>query len=75
MGSDDLYRIFIAILDELKEGSRESPFPFSQNAYVVSDKEIEVTDECILKLGYLFSSNVLLAALDLIDRDCGSSTF
>jgi len=30
-----------------------------------------VSDESIEKLGVLFSDQLLLAALDLIDRDCG----
>jgi hypothetical protein len=30
-----------------------------------------VSDEAVEKLGVLFSEQLLLAALDLIDRDCG----
>ena len=30
-----------------------------------------VSDETVEKLGVLFSDQLLLAALDLIDRDCG----
>ncbi len=30
-----------------------------------------VSDEAVEKLGTLFSEQLLLAALDLIDRDCG----
>jgi hypothetical protein len=30
-----------------------------------------VSDEAVEKLGALFSEQLLLAALDLIDRDCG----
>jgi hypothetical protein len=30
-----------------------------------------VSDEAVEKLGVLFSDQLLLAALDLIDRDCG----
>ena len=35
-----------------------------RNQYAVSDEAVE-------KLGILFSEQLLLAALDLIDRDCG----
>ena len=30
-----------------------------------------VSDEAVERLGILFSEQLLLAALDLIDRDCG----
>ena len=33
-----------------------------------------VSDEAVEKLGVLFSEQLLLAALDLIDRDCGKQT-
>jgi hypothetical protein len=32
---------------------------------------LTVPDEAVEKLGVLFSEQLLLAALDLIDRDCG----
>jgi hypothetical protein len=40
--------------------------------YVKKTQSIKtVSDEAVEKLGMLFSEQLLLAALDLIDRDCG----
>lgn len=52
--------------------SRGSTRAGHSTTYVKKTQSIKtVSDEAVEKLGMLFSEQLLLAALDLIDRDCG----
>jgi hypothetical protein len=47
------------------------PYHLLLSCCCVTERKNTVSDETVEKLGVLFSDQLLLAALDLIDRDCG----
>jgi SWIM zinc finger len=70
-----IYNILQAILETIEPGNRLSLSLLSTQRYNKTHPVIffTVPDEAVEKLGVLFSEQLLLAALDLIDRDCGKS--
>ncbi|KAI0256397.1 hypothetical protein BJV78DRAFT_1118074 [Lactifluus subvellereus] len=67
----DIYSIFQAILETIEPGSRTlHPSHPPRNSIKLIQRCFTVSDEAVEKLSVLFSEQLLLAALDLIDRDC-----
>ena len=66
--SMNVYSVLHTILEAIEPGNRISFF-FSRRCG--TEYTNLVSDETVEKLGVLFSDQLLLAALDLIDRDCG----
>jgi hypothetical protein len=89
MPSVNIYSILQAILEAIDPGNRAVPYSLfpARRAHFCSPARRHhrhnnlhkiihdtVSDEAVEKLSTLFSEQLLLAALDLIDRDCGKET-
>jgi hypothetical protein len=67
----NIYSILQAILETIEPRNR-TPYLILRSMQLSSSKRcFTVSDEAVEQLSVIFSEHLLLAALDLIDRDCG----